>query len=80
MRQRSHNMPINELPPQRIVGDRRHCYHHHDLLHHQHQNHESTHSFNQYQIEQPSPQSESDEGAEEPEPGCDQETSSPDSV
>ncbi|XP_011702582.1 PREDICTED: uncharacterized protein LOC105458758 [Wasmannia auropunctata] len=79
LRRRSRNMPINELPPERIVDDRRHCYHHHDLLHHQHQNHASMHSFNQYQLEQPSP-SESDEGeAEEPEQG-DQETSSPDSV
>lgn len=80
LHRRSHNMPINELPPQRMVDDQRHCYHH-DLLHHQHQNHASTHSFNQYQLEQPSSSSESDEGeAEEPEPYCDQETSSPDSV
>lgn len=80
LRQRSHSIPINELPPQHMVDDRHHCYHH-DLLHHQHQNHASTHSFNQYQLEQPSSPSESDEGeVEEPEPDCDQETSSPDSV
>lgn len=80
LRGRSRNMPINELPPQRIVDDRRHCYNHHDLLCHQHQNHASMHGFNQYQLE-PSPSSESDEGeAEELEPDCDQETSSPDSV
>lgn len=78
LRRQSHNIPINELSPQRMVDD--HCYHH-DLLHHQHQNHASTHSFNQYQLEQPSSSSESDEGeVEEPEPDCDQETSSPDSV
>ncbi|XP_024877003.1 uncharacterized protein LOC112457919 [Temnothorax curvispinosus] len=81
LRRRSHNIPINELSPQRVVDDRGHCYHHHDLLYHQHQNHASRHSFNQYQLEQPSPSSESDEGeAEELEPDCDQETSSPDSV
>lgn len=81
LRRQSHNVPVNELLPQRVVDDRRHCYHHHDLLHHQYQNHASTHSFNQYQLEQPSPSSESDEGeTEEPEPDCDQETSSPDSV
>jgi len=76
-------MPIDELPPVRIIDDRRHCYHH-DLLHHSHhqQDHMSTRSFNQYQLEQPSPPSESDEGeeVEEIDQGCDQETSSPDSV
>ncbi|XP_018356275.1 PREDICTED: cubilin isoform X2 [Trachymyrmex septentrionalis] len=81
LRRRSRNISINDLPPQQIVDDQRHCYQHHDLLHHQHQNHTSTHSLNQYQLEQSSLPSESDEGeAEEPEPCCDQESSSPDSV
>lgn len=81
LRRRSRNISINDLPPQQIVDDQRHCYQHHDLLHHQHENHTSTHSFNQYQLEQSSLPSESDEGeAEEPDPCCDQESSSPDSV
>ncbi|KYN17419.1 Cubilin [Trachymyrmex cornetzi] len=81
LRRRSRNISINDLPQQQIVDDQRHCYQHHDLLHHQHQNHTSTHSFNQYQLEQSSLPSESDEDeAEEPEPCCDQESSSPDSV
>jgi len=78
LRRRSRNIPINELSSQRIIDDRHHCYHHHDLLHHQHQNHASTHSFNEYQLEQPSESNDSEE--EQPEPGCNQETSSPDSV
>lgn len=78
---------IDELPPQRIIDDRRHCYHH-DMLpspyHHQ-PDHMSTRSFNQYQLEQPSPPSESDDDDEDEveeieDQGCDQETSSPDSV
>lgn len=71
-----HGMRTDE-PSQRVVDDRRHCYHHHDLLHH-HQDH-SPRGFNQYQLEEPSPPSESDDEME-PEQGCDQETSSPDSV
>ncbi|XP_036147288.1 cubilin isoform X2 [Monomorium pharaonis] len=75
------SMPINELPPQRIIDDRHHCYHHHGLLHHQYQNHASTHNFSQYQLDQSNPLNESDEGgAEELEPGYNQESSSPDSV
>ncbi|XP_039306033.1 cubilin isoform X8 [Solenopsis invicta] len=81
LRRQSHNMPSHELSPQRILPNRHHCFHD-DLLHHQHQNHASTHNFNQYQLEQPSPPSESDcEGeADEPEPSCNQEISSPDSM
>ncbi|KAK2586444.1 hypothetical protein KPH14_010719 [Odynerus spinipes] len=54
------------------VEERHHCYHHHTLLQH-HQDH--THDFNQYQLEQSSPPSDSDA-----EHGCGDETSSPDSV
>lgn len=74
-----HGIPTNELP-QRIVDDRHHCYHHHELLHH-HQEH-PPHGFNQYQLEEPSPLSETDDEMEpeEEEQGCEQETSSPDSV
>lgn len=75
LRRRARGVSIDELP-QRVVDDRLHCYHHHDLLHH-HQDH--SHSFNEYQLEQPSPPSESD-GEIEPEHSGDQETSSPDSV
>ncbi|XP_043677575.1 tolloid-like protein 1 isoform X2 [Vespula pensylvanica] len=48
------------------------CYHHHALLQH-HQDH--IHEYNQYQLEQPSPPSDSDA-----EQVCGDETSSPDSV
>ncbi|XP_043504117.1 dorsal-ventral patterning tolloid-like protein 1 isoform X1 [Polistes fuscatus] len=54
------------------VEERHHCYHHHSLLQH-HQDH--IHEFNQYQLEQPSPPSDSDA-----EQVCGDETSSPDSV
>ncbi|XP_035739914.1 dorsal-ventral patterning tolloid-like protein 1 isoform X2 [Vespa mandarinia] len=54
------------------VEERHHCYHHHTLLQH-HQDH--IHEFNQYQLEQPSPPSDSDA-----EQVCGDETSSPDSV
>ncbi|KAL2719162.1 bone morphogenetic protein 1 isoform X1 [Vespula squamosa] len=54
------------------VEERHHCYHHHTLLRH-HQDH--IHEFNQYQLEQPSPPSDSDA-----EQVCGDETSSPDSV
>jgi hypothetical protein len=75
-------MQIDELPPQRVIDDRRHCYHQHNLLRHQHQDYApGLHDFNQYQLEQPSPPSESDEDEpEELEQSGDQETSSPDSV
>lgn len=83
LRRCARGMPIDELP-QRVVDDRRHCYYHHDLLHH-HQEHPR--GFNQYQLEQPSPPSESDDEAEieaeaeaEADQACDQDTSSPDCV
>ncbi|XP_032681365.1 cubilin isoform X3 [Odontomachus brunneus] len=77
-------MPIDELP-QRVVDDRRHCYYH-DFPHHYQ---EHPRGFNQYQLEQPSPPSESDGEAEveaeaeteaDAEQACDQETSSLDTV
>ncbi|XP_026824428.1 tolloid-like protein 2 isoform X2 [Ooceraea biroi] len=82
LRRRARGMQIDELPPQRVIDDRRHCYHQHNLLRHQHQDYApGLRGFNQYQLEQPSPPSESDEDeAEEPEQSGDQETSSPDSV
>lgn len=79
---RSHGVPsIDEIPSSRqIIDSRRHCYHHHDLLHHHDHSHQlPDHEFGQ--TEQPSPSSESDEGdVEEADLGCDQETSSPDSM
>ncbi|XP_020283606.1 bone morphogenetic protein 1 isoform X2 [Pseudomyrmex gracilis] len=81
---RSHGVPsIDEIPSSRqIIDSRRHCYHHHDLLHHHDHSHQlpdHTHDFGH--MEQPSPSSESDEGdIEEVDQGCDQETSSPDSM
>jgi len=76
-------MQIDELAPQRVIDDRHHCYHQHNLLRHQHQDYvPGLRGFNQYQLEQPSPPSESDEDdePEELEQSGDQETSSPDSV
>lgn len=75
LRRYARGVPIDELP-QRVVDDRRPCYYHHDLLHH-HQEH--SRGFNQYQLEEPSPPSDSD-GEAEVDQACDQETSSPDSV
>ncbi|XP_066598102.1 tolloid-like protein 1 isoform X2 [Prorops nasuta] len=68
-KRREPEVHIDDL--QQRVDDRRHCYHHHSFLHHP----DHTHGFNQYQLQHPSPPSDS-----EAEQYQGDEPSSPDSV
>ncbi|XP_012271298.1 cubilin isoform X3 [Orussus abietinus] len=90
LRRRGREVPIDDL--EQRVKDRRLCYHHHHSLlhHHQSHNHGHSHGFSQYQLQQPSPPSESevehvcaderDDQDEQDEQEEQDEASSPDSV